>query len=78
MENRHLIPCSRYLKIKCPLSFKKTSLFKSHSGSESLFLMRPKEFVTGNEDSLFLLSLVTKRKVCKVSQNCYDENSNYY
>lgn len=29
---------------------KKTTL-KSHSGSESLFLMRPKEFVAGNKES---------------------------
>jgi len=49
----HLIPESRYLEIQMSSAFQKNPLFKSHSGS-GLFLMRPKDFVAGNKDSLLL------------------------
>lgn len=51
VEMMHLIPQSKYLEIKMSSVFQKTPLLKSHSGSGSLFLMRPKEFVAGNKES---------------------------
>lgn len=51
VEMMHLIPQSKHLEIKMSSVFPKNPLLKSHSGSESLFLMRPKEFVAGNKES---------------------------